>query len=449
MDAFWHDVKHAVRTLVKRPGFTLGAAVVFALGIGANGAIFTLVDAALIRPVPFERPAQLCMLWEAPPGFPYNRVSPLNFLDWTEQNRAFSGMAAVVGGSRTLTAASGAAERIAGQAVTSSFFDVLGVKPIAGRTFVRDDAANAARLVILGERFWRTRYGGDPALVGQTIVLDGEPAAVIGIVPADFQILFRSDLWTLFVPRRSPEQRRMHYLQVIGRLRPGVTLDQARADMRAVADAIARVAPETNQSWTVNVEPLDRALVTSDVRTTTLALAGVVAFVLLMSCANVANLLLARGLSRGREIAVRSALGASRGRILRQLLIENMLLAAIGGAAGLALAWAIVAVAPSVMPEDTLPASMSLAFNGRLVAFATALSCATGVVCGLAPAQRLGRSTWPAVVASRPAPAAASAPRSPSSKWRRRYCSCRGPGCCSGRSSSSTASIPAIGRIAC
>jgi putative ABC transport system permease protein len=251
VSAFWQDVRYAGRSLRKAPGFTVVAAIVLALGIGANSAVFSLADAALLRPLPFDDPDRLTMLWEHSPRYAYNRVSPLNFLDWSEQNRAFSRMAAVSGGGRTLTGLGGAAERIPGQAVTAAFFDVLGVAPLAGRTFAAEDDTPKPTVVIIGEQFWRTHFGADPELVGRTIALDGQPFTVIGVMPERFQLLARADLWTLFPPRRSPEQRAPHYMQVVGRLKPGVSLEQARADMAEVAQRIAEAAPDTNKGWGV------------------------------------------------------------------------------------------------------------------------------------------------------------------------------------------------------
>jgi putative ABC transport system permease protein len=237
-------------------------------------------------------------------------ASPLNFLDWSDKQQAFASVAGIAGGGRTLTGSGGEATRIPGQAVTWQFFDVLGIKPIAGATFTADDTANRRSLVVLGERLWRTRFGGDPAILGRPLTLDGEPYTVVGVVPASFQILFSAEMWTLFSMRRSPEQRRQHYLQVIGRMKPGVTLEQARADMTGIGERIAVIAPDTNKGWGVIVEPLRGAIVGPELRATSLVLAGVVSFVLLMACANVANLLLARGLDRSR-IAVRAALGGA------------------------------------------------------------------------------------------------------------------------------------------
>ncbi len=391
MDTLWADLRYALRLLRKAPGFTLSAVALIALGIGANSAVFSLVDTVLLRPLPYTGPNELVALWEHPPGYARNRVSPLNFLDWSEQNRTFASMAAVSGGSRTWTGSGSEAERLPGQAVTVSLFDLLGIRPVAGRTFTADDARPDTRVVVIGERFWKTRLGGDPAAVGRTLTLDGTPYTVIGVVPKSFQIFYESHIWTPFVVQRSPEQRRMHYLQVIGRMKPGVSLEQARADMTGVGQSIARVAPETNKGWTVTVEPLRQAFVGDELRVTSLALTAVAALVLLMGCANVAGLLLARGVGRTREIAVRAALGGSAARLLQQLLIESMLLATLGGAAGVALAWTIVRAAPSFLPPGTLPVALSVNLDLRVIAFAAAATLATGLLFGLAPAWQAAR----------------------------------------------------------
>ncbi|HEV3138982.1 MAG TPA: ABC transporter permease, partial [Vicinamibacterales bacterium] len=371
MAGLWLDARHAVRGLRRTPGFTATAVLVLAVGIGATTAMFTLADATLLRPLPFARADDLVMLWERSPRRAHSRVSPLNFLDWSEQNRAFASMAAVAGGGRALTEGP-SAEWIPGQSVTAAFFDVLGVAPIAGRTFRADDAKPRADVVVISERLWRGRFGADPGLVGRTIALDGTPFTVVGVVPQDFQILFRADLWTPFLPQRVPEQRRQHYMQVIGRLRPGVSIERARQDMGGVADRIAQDSPETNKDWGVTIEPLRDAIIATDLRTTSKVLAAVVGLVLLIACANVASLLLARGLGRVREVAVRAAIGASRARILRYLLIESGILAAAGGAGGVALAWSAVRAAPLLLPPGTLPVSMILAFDWRVAAFSAA-----------------------------------------------------------------------------
>jgi putative ABC transport system permease protein len=386
------DLRDAVRSIRKAPGFAALAALVLGVGIGATSGIFSLVDGALIRPLPFPEPDRLVMLWEHPPGYARNRVSPLNFADWTEQNHAFAAMAAVVGAGRTLTVDGSAAERIPSQAVTPAFFDMFGVAPIAGRTFVADDATAQPNVVVVSEGFWNRHLDGDPHAIGRAIRLDGQLYTVIGVVPKTFQVLYSAELWTPFTVRRTPEQRRQHYLQVIARLRPGVSIDEARSDMAVVAANIARAAPETNKDWTVTIDSLHAAIVGADLRSTSIVLGGVVAFVLLMACANVANLLLARGVGRARELAVRASLGASGRDIARLLFVESLALAVLGGAVGLAVSWAALRVAPSLVPPELMPVGLALAFDARVALFTTALTCLTAVLFGIAPAWHAART---------------------------------------------------------
>jgi putative ABC transport system permease protein len=386
----WRDLIYATRVLRQAPGFTVIALAVLAIGIGANCAIFTLVDAALLRPLPFGHPNELVQVWEKPPGHDRNAVSPLNFLDWSEQNQVFASMTGVSGNSRTMLTA-GTPERVHGQAVTLRFFDVLGVAPAAGRTFTAEDAEPGTNVIVVSEAMWRTRFGANPKLVGSSIVMDGEPWTVIGVMPANFEILYEAEYWTLFNIGRRPELRLPHYLRVFGRLKPGVSVEQARAAMDVIGENLAREYPETNKGWGISMLPLHDATVGANLRTTSLVLAGVVGLVLLMACANVANLLLARGAGRSREIAVRAALGGSRGRILGQLLTESGLLAFLGGAAGIALAWTVVLAAPRFLPTDTLPAGVRLALDLRVVAFSAALTMLTGLLFGLAPAWQAAR----------------------------------------------------------
>ena len=385
------DLRFAFRTLRKAPGFTALTIAILALGIGANTAIFSLVDAALFRPLPFPDADRLAMLWERAPSYGHSRVAPLNYVDWSEQNDAFAAMAAVSGGGRTLTIGGRDPERIPGQSVTTAFFDMLGVRPVVGRTFTGADASPKPTTVVISERLWKRRLAGAADIVGRTIVLDSEPFTVVGVVPASFELLYPSELWTPYLPRRTPEQRRMHYMQVIARLKPSATIEQARGNMEDVARRIAAASPSTNAGWSVTTEPLKQALVGADLHAMAIALAAIVAFVLLTVCANVANLLLARGVGRTREIAVRTALGGSRGRIVRQLLTENLALALAGGAAGWGLAWAFVRAAPSLMPPGTLPQGIALAVDARLAAFGVAITIATALAFGLAPAWHSAR----------------------------------------------------------
>ena len=385
------DLRYAARLLIKSPGFTALAILVLALGIGANSAIFSAVDAVLLRPLPFGHPGRLVMLSENSAGSPVARTAPLNFQDWHDQNTVFDALAGVAGGSRTLTSPAGA-ERIDGQAVTTEFFSLLGVPPLAGRGFTVEDERTHADVVVIGERLWRNRFHSDPAIVGKTIPLDSKPFTVVGIAPAGLQILWRSDLWTLMVPKRSPEQRRIHYYQVLGRLKPGVSLQQARSGMDVVAARIAAAFPETNKGRGVTIQPLRQALVGAELRTTSLVLGALVLLILLMACANVASLMLARGAARAREMAVRTALGAGGVRLIRQSLTESVLLSALGGAGGLALGWLLIRFSTYLIPAGSLPAGIVLQLDLRVTAFTALVALATGVLCGLAPALQSARN---------------------------------------------------------
>ncbi|HTP34229.1 MAG TPA: ABC transporter permease [Candidatus Acidoferrales bacterium] len=392
MGNFWRDFLYAARVLRQAPGFTSIAIAVLAIGIGANGAIFTLVDAVLVRPLPFAQANELVELWEKPPGHDRNAVSPLNYLDWSEQNQVFASMTGVSGSSRTMIT-DGIPERVHGQAVTVRFFDVFGVAPAAGRTFAADDGKPGTRAIVISDALWRSRFGANTNLVGSTIVLDAEPWTVIGVMPATFEVWQQADYWMLFPIERRPEMRLPHYLRVFARLKPGIGIAQARAAMNVIGENLARAYPATNKGWGVTMLPLREATVGETLRTTSLVLAGVVALVLLMACANVANLLLARGAGRSREIAVRAALGGSAGRIFSQLLTESALLALVGGALGIALAWAAVAAAPKFLPAGTLPPGVRLALDGRVAAFSAVLTVVTGLLAGLAPAWHAARTS--------------------------------------------------------
>jgi putative ABC transport system permease protein len=401
------DVKYATRQLRASPGFTAVAVVTLALGIGANSAMFALADATLLRPLPFVEPDRLVTLSEIRPNGDRSRVNPLDFEDWEARVRAFTAIAAVIASPSSITGDDGVAEEIPAQAVTARFFDVLGVKPIAGRTFVEGDEGHANDVVVISEAFWRTPFSADPTLVGRTTRLGGRVVRVIGIVPADFNFDLpgtsgaQRSVWTLLnpPPSRAPSQRYPHYLQVIARLKRGVPLEAARADIAAVADSIARESPATNKGHRATVDPLRERVIGGDLRVTATLLIGVVGLVLLMCCANVANLLLARASARAREFAVRAALGAGRGRIVRQLLTESLVLAAFGGGVGAAIGARLLRAAPSLIPRGLLPAALTLDFDGRVLLFCLGASSVVAILHGLAPA-------WHATEAS-PIPAMA------------------------------------------
>jgi putative ABC transport system permease protein len=388
------DVTTAVRQMKGSPGFTIVAALTLALGIGANSAIFALADATFLRPLPFTQPQdRLVMIWERYPNGYLSPVTPLDFNDWTDQNQTFDAMAASSGALVTLTAPNNAPEQIAAQMVTARFFEVLGVTPIAGRTF-QPSVATTPNVVVLGEGLWRRRFGGDRTIVGRSIVIGGQPHTVIGIVPSEFQVLptlnsstAPSSLWMFYEnPRAGAGMRRSRILRVIGRIKPGVSLQAAQRDMTAIGNRNAQLFPDTNKGHDPTLQPMREALIGSEMRLTSILLLGVVGFVLLMCCANVANLLLARTAARARELAVRAALGATRRRILAQLLTESLVLSMLGGVLSLAVGWAILQAAPTVVPPGVLPGSVVLSFDARVMAFCAGTAFAIGLVFGLAPA---------------------------------------------------------------
>ena len=401
-----HDVATALRQMKGSPGFTTVAALTLALGIGANSAIFALADATFLRPLPFTQPQdRLVMIWERYANGFLSPVTPLDYNDWSDQNQTFDVMAASSGALMTLTAPGSAPEQIAAQAVTARFFDVLGVTPIAGRTFQPSDAA-APNVIVLSEGLWRRRFGADRTIVGRSIVIGGQPQTVIGIVPSEFQVLptlnsgtTPSGLWMFYEnPRAGAGMRRSHILRVIGRIKAGLSLEAAQRDMTAIGNRNAELFPDTNKGHDPTLQPMREALIGSEMRLTSILLLGVVGFVLLMCCANVANLLLARTAARARELAVRAALGATRRRVLAQLLTESLVLSMMGGVLSLAVGWGILQAAPSVVPPGVLPGAVALSFDARVVAFCAVTALAVGVVFGLAPAwQSTGVSVTQAI----------------------------------------------------
>ena len=404
IDDLRNDLTFALRQLSRAPAFTAVAAVTLALGIGANSAIFALVDAAVLRPLPFHDPGRLVMISERSATSLRSRVAPLNLLDWSERNHTFEVMAASVPGvgGMVMNGRDGTAETVPRQWVTVGFFDVLGVKAIAGRTFSPSDDAQRANVVVLSEAFWRTRFDADPKVIGHDIRLDGELYTVVGVVPKEFQLLGRSSIWAL-VPlsgRRQPSMRTGYFLQAIGRLKAGVTLETANSDMAAVAEGLAREFPDTNKGRGVLLEPMHAALIGSDLRLTSMLFLGVVGFVLLICCANVANLLLARASVRSRELAIRTALGAGRPRVIRQLLTESLVLSIIGGVLGLGVGAAILNIAPAVIPAGLLPPVVTVAFDLRVAAFCAAAALLVGVLFGLAPAWQAAEFSSANVIAS-------------------------------------------------
>jgi putative ABC transport system permease protein len=389
MDEFRHDLKFSFRQLRQSPVFTVIAVATLALGIGANSAIFALVDATLLRPLPYVQPDRLVTIWETSPATPRGFASPPNMTDWETRGRSFEKIAGYTPsvGSMVMSGKDGNALTVSRQWVSAGIFDVLGVQPIVGGTFTADDEQKRANVVMLSEGLWETRFNRDRGIVGTEIRLDGALFRVVGVMPRSFEILGRTSMWAMrpFV-NLPPRARGAYILQAVGRLKPGVDLASAQTDLTMVAAGLEREYPQFNKGRTVTLEPLHDTMVGSDLKTTSMLFLGVVGFVLLICCANVANLLLARATARTRELAVRSALGAGRRRIIRQLLTESVVLSIIGGVLGIGVGAAILRVAPVMVPEGLLPATVALAFDLRVVVFCAVAALLVGIVFGIAPA---------------------------------------------------------------
>ncbi|HEY8150222.1 MAG TPA: ABC transporter permease [Vicinamibacteria bacterium] len=392
MDAFLRDLSLAVRILRRRPGFTALAVTVLALAIGANSAIFSVVEGVLLRAPGFEDPGRLVFVWEARPARNQvrNVVASYNYARWRERARSFAGISAYTSSAANLTG-SGDPERLDAGRVTGNLFEVLGVRAFLGRALTdADSRPQAPPVAVLSEGFWRRRFAGDPGIVGRSLVLDGQPTTVVGVMPLSFQVPAGKAVWLpITLDQELHDAWRGRGLTVVARLAPDATLAQARDEMARLHEDLARELPAYNTGWTVNVFPLHADLV-RDVRPALTVLMGAVGLLLLVACANVANLLLARALSREREVAIRSALGASPARLVRQLLAESLLLGSLGGVAGLLLgAWLLQGLLVLLPAEVRLVAHVGL--NPAVLAFTAALSLASAVLFGLAPALQQAR----------------------------------------------------------
>ena len=395
MGTLMQDIRFAIRMLMKEPGFTAVAVLTLALGIGANTAIFSVVNTVLLAPLAYKDPGRLVMIWGNIPqeGSEGSPVSPAVFATWKAENHVFEEMAASSDDLDTITGGGDEPEMVVGYDFSADYFHVIGTTPELGRAFLpEEDRPGGPHVAVLSDKIWRRRFNADLGIIGKTIQLGNSPYTVVGVMPPNFRYPDKVEIWTpLALPASASSDWKNRYLRVLARLKPGVTLAQAQAQMSALAERIAHEHPDTNSGEGVILKPI-RQEIAGDIRTPLLVLFGAVGFVLLISCVNVANLLLARAAAREREIAVRTALGAGRLRLLRQMLTESLLLSLAGGAAGLLLAYSCTGFLLSLFPNNianlSIPTVETIPVDARVLVFTIAATLLTGLIFGLVPALR-------------------------------------------------------------
>ncbi len=391
MQILLQDLRYGVRTLTKKPAFSIIAVITLALGIGANSAIFSVVNAVLLRPLPFPESERIAVLEGINPskGITQSNMSVPDFADWQNQNHVFEQVAGFISGNVFL-AGGEEAERVRATSATADFFPLFRTNAFQGRTLQADDAQPSREpVVVMSYELWQRRFGADRNIVGSKVMLSSKSATVVGVMPPGFDYPTRTELWVPFPINPATERRDNRYVSVITRLKKGVTVSQAQAEMDTINQRLAQTYNETNSGWTIRVTNLQEQLV-GGLRLSLLVLLGAVAFVLLIACANVANLLLARATVRAKEIALRTALGASRGRIIRQLLTESVLLSSVGGGIGLLLGVWLTKLLIAVSPPNT-PRFDEIRPDARVLVFTVALAVITGVIFGLTPALQASR----------------------------------------------------------